>query len=134
MRRVATFIILIGFAGALSGCDLVAPASPPNSVLNQGMSESLMDTGFYEAVAITRTIGRHYKPAKRAWTVLACFRFTLKNGEEGASCIDSFEAFKLDNDTWVVAVTINKIRRWRAIGPAAESGANRAQENRPTPN
>ena len=115
-------IIAIACTGILlAGCEPATPPPPPDSVLNQGMAESLLDTGFYAEIAITQILGRHYNPSERAWRVFACFRFVLADGQEGASCVDSFQALALDNGTWVVAVTIDGVYRWRAIGAGGDS-------------
>lgn len=116
--------LLAGAAALLlQGCEPPAPPGPPEAVLNQGMLQSLMDTGFYSEAALTQTIGRHYDPSTRRWKVLACFQFTVPEGEQGLSCVDSFEAFELDNGTWVVTVTIDGVYRWRAIGATGDAKA-----------
>jgi len=124
MQTIARLTLIVVTAGILSGCESPTPSPPPANVLDQGMVESLMDTGFYSEVAMTRTIGRHYNPSGRAWRVYACFQFLLINDQQGATCVDSFQAFKLDNGTWVVAVTIDGVYRWRAISIAGESQGN----------
>lgn len=91
-------------------------AEPPAGTLLQGLAEALIDTGFYEQVAVTGTIGQHYRPGEDRWTVLACFDFVAPDGEQGTNCIDSIDAFQLTNGTWIVGVTINEVYRWRAIG------------------
>jgi hypothetical protein len=130
--RLALFA---GIGALLSGCDLIVPSPPPQRVLEQGMTESLMDTGFYRNVAVTQIIGRHYNPSERAWKLLACFDFTLQNGERGATCVDSFEAIELDTGAWAVSVTIDDVYRWRAISIASSSqGGVSATPAPPDPN
>lgn len=92
------------------------PAEPPTGTLLQGLAEALIDTGFYEQVALTGTIGQHYRPGEDSWKVLACFDFAAPDGSQGTNCIDSIDAFQLTNETWIVGVTINEVYRWRAIG------------------
>lgn len=117
-KRSALFLSVL----LLGGCDFSLPADPPpDIVLEQGMRQSLLDTGFYTEVEITRIIGRHYKPSTRSWNVLACFRFSVPTGEQAETCVDSFQALELDNGTWVLAVTIEGVYRWRAIDPLGES-------------
>lgn len=106
----------------LTGCGHQAPPEPPpDEILEQGMLQSLMDTGFYQDVAISRLIGRHYNPANRAWTIFACFRFSAPTGEPAETCVDSFRALALDSGDWVVAVTIEGVYRWRAISAGGQS-------------
>lgn len=92
------------------------PAEPPAGTLLQGLAEALIDTGFYEQVSVTGTIGQHYRPGEDSWKVLACFDFSAADGSQGTNCIDSITAFQLSNETWIVGVTINEVYRWRAIG------------------
>lgn len=115
--------ILLLFALMLGGCELLMPPEPPpESVLNQGMVQALLDTGFYAGVSMTRVIGRHYDPSSRSWQVFACFQFAVAGGRgEGATCLDSFRAQLLDNGTWVVSTTVEGVYRWRAIGTGGES-------------
>ena len=105
----------------LGGCTPPAPVAPPDDI-SGGMAAALADTGFYDAVSITRIIGRHYRPAEDAWTIVACYDFTLTDGRQGATCLDSFSAVKLDNDAWVATATVNGVYRWRAIGLAPDAG------------
>ena len=123
------FAALIG----LSACEIDPKQAPPDSILEQGMVESLLDTGFYNDVTISRVIGRHFQPAKDAWKILACFQFRLPEGQEAESCVDSFEAYKLDSGTWVVAVTIDGVYRWRAIGSTGTSQGTPAAPASPPP-
>ena len=117
--RTLTTLLLITLLG---GCGHhTQPEPPPDSILEQGMLQSLMDTGFYQEVAISRMIGKHYSPANRAWTIFACFRFSVPTGEQAESCVDSFQALALDNGDWVIAVTIEGVYRWRAISAGGES-------------
>lgn len=95
------------------------PVEPPASTLIQGLAEALIDTGFYEEVSITDTIGQHYIPGDDSWKVLACFEFSALDGSQGTNCIDSINAFQLSNQIWIVGVTINEVYRWRAIGQPA---------------
>lgn len=108
---------------ALGGCVKQAPPAPPETV-TQAMENALLDTGFYREVSITRTVGRHYAPADDAWTIVACFTFTVPDGRQGNSCLDSFSATQLDNGSWLVGVTANGAYRWRALpAQAGESAA-----------
>jgi hypothetical protein len=117
----------------LGGCDLIAPVAPPDNVLTQGMSEALLDTGFYREVSITRTLGMHFSPADKDWRVFACFQFVLNGGQQGSTCVDSFQALALDNGTWVVSVTIDGVYRWRAITTMGESQGAPAVNVPPAP-
>ena len=120
MHRTVTAPLLLALL--LGGCEYRPQAEPPpDDLLEQGMLQSLLDTGFYTEVGITRVIGRHFDPSTRSWNVLACFRFSVPSGEQAETCVDSFRALELDNGTWVVAVTIEGVYRWRAIDPAGES-------------
>ena len=121
MQRFTKLVCLGIVTSSLFACELPTPSPPPMSLLAQGMAEALVDTGFYTEVAITRTIGHHYVPSERAWNVFACFQFVVPSGEQGTTCVDSFQALKLENGTWVVGVTIDGIYRWRAISIAGES-------------
>lgn len=117
MQRITRHLSALLFIGLLAGCDHFSPPEPPpDDVLEQGMLQSLMDTGFYQEVALSRMIGRHYSPASRSWTIFACFRFSSPAGEQAETCVDSFRALALDNGDWVVAATIEGVYRWRAIG------------------
>jgi len=121
MKQLSKVTLVLFFGVLMGGCEYITPSAPPDSILNRGMIEALMDTGFYREVAITRTIGRHYNPSERAWRVFACFQFVLTDQQQGATCVDSFEALQLDNDSWVVAVTIEGVYRWRAIEASGSS-------------
>lgn len=85
------------------------------------MIEALLDTGFYSNAVVNRTLGKHFDPSRRAWKIFACFDFKLVDGGQGSTCVDSFEALQLDNGTWVMAVTIDGVYRWRAIGSTGDS-------------
>ncbi|MEX2495981.1 MAG: hypothetical protein WD448_07835 [Woeseia sp.] len=85
------------------------------------MADALIDTGFYNEVAIARTIGQHYNPGQDAWTIIACYNFAATDGSEGTACLDSFTAIQLDNGVWVVGATVNGVYRWRAIGLTADA-------------
>ena len=121
MNRLRVWLLACGLGLVLQGCEPPIPPGPPEAVLNQGMLQALLDTGFYSEAGLTQTIGRHYDPSTRKWKVLACFQFQVPSGEQGQTCVDSFEAFELDNGTWVVTVTIDGVYRWRAIGSAGGS-------------
>jgi len=112
-------------AGIIALASCARPQPPPSDILAAGMAEALRDTGFYSEVGITRTIGQHYNPGDDSWKVFACFRFTLSDGGEGTNCVDSFSAMRLQDGSWIVAVTINDVYRWRAIdvSPATGRGA-----------
>lgn len=97
------------------------PTEPPAGTLLQGLAEALIDTGFYGQVSVNGTIGQHYRPGTDSWKVLACFDFTAPDDEQGTNCIDSIEAFRLSNGSWIVGVTINEVYRWRALGLPAEA-------------
>ena len=123
---LATLLLL----ALLTGCGQAQPPEPPpDSVLEQGMLQSLMDTGFYEEVALSRVIGRHFSPASQSWTVFACFRFRVADGTQAETCVDSFRALALDNGNWVIAVTIEGVYRWRAIDASGTSTGASAEES-----
>ncbi len=126
MHRLRNMALLTCAVLVLSGC--ARPQPPPSNVLVRGIVEALMDTGFYAEVGVSRIIGQHHNPAADAWKVFACYQFTLADGGEGADCVDSISALKLDNGSWIVAVTINEIYRWRAISPGQAAGPGRSPE------
>jgi hypothetical protein len=105
-----------------AGCVRQTPPAPPESVA-QAMESALLDTGFYQEVTVTRTVGRHYVPADDAWTIVACFAFDVPDGRQGSSCLDSFTATRLDNGSWLVGVTANGVYRWRALPAEADAAA-----------
>ena len=124
MHQLRHILLLACAALALTGC--AKPQPPPSDILTKGIVEALIDTGFYAEVSISRIIGQHHNSAANVWMVFACYQFTLADGGQGTNCVDSISALKLHNDSWIVAVTINDIYRWRAIGPMPESGDSTA--------
>lgn len=126
-------ILLPGLALVVTGgCVKQAPPAPPETVA-RAMENALLDTGFYQEVTVTRTVGRHYVPADDAWTIVACFAFAVPDGRQGSSCLDSFTATRLDNGSWLVGVTANGVYRWRALpaeadGPAGAPGQPGGQQ------
>jgi len=133
MKVNAKVGVLFAASIGLVACDINAVPAPPDKVLQQGMVEALLDTGFYADVTITRTIGRHFQPEQAAWKILACFQFNLPGGQQAETCVDSFEAYQLDNGTWVVAVTVDGLYRWRAIGSAGVSTGTPPTPTSPSP-
>lgn len=120
-KVVPVWVAVLG----LSACSI--PPSPPPEEIGQGMVQALVDTGFYSEVAVLQILGQHHEPARDVWKVVACFQFTLPAGDQGETCIDSFEAYRLDNGIWVVSVTANQVYRWRTIpltGSAAVAGSD----------
>lgn len=114
-------IALASLAGCVEPAPPVKPppVPPPADTVAQGVVESLFDMGFYTEVGLTRTIGQHYNPAEDTWKILACFQYVAVDGSRGENCVDSINAFRLTNDTWIVGVTIDEVYRWRAIGVGA---------------
>jgi hypothetical protein len=117
MSRLRHLFIVLIFGLAGSGCSPSAPELPDEQALGQAMADLLIDTGFYQEVAMTRKIGNHYAPGSNTWTLLRCYRFTGTNGAQGENCVDSFVARQMDTMRWVVGVTIEGVYRWRAISP-----------------
>lgn len=113
----------------LTGCS--KPVPPPSDILNRGIVESLLDTGFYADVSMPQIIGRHYNPGEDQWTIYACFDFALDDGNRGSTCVDSIVASRLESGGWIVATTINEVYRWRAIGAPSMTppAAGQAQES-----
>ena len=120
MHRLRNMTLLACAALALSSC--ARPQPPPSDILVRGIVEALIDTGFYSEVSVNRIIGQHHNSAADVWKVFACYQFTLADGVEGADCVDSISALKLDNGSWIVSVTINDVYRWRAITPSPPTG------------
>ena len=127
MPRPAHLLPATLLLAVLSGCLPAERPAPPPATITQGMAGALIDTGFFEEVTIARTIGRHHRPGDDTWQILACYEFTLKDGGQGANCIDSFGAFRLDNGIWVATVTVNGEYRWRALGVSPDGSTTPAR-------
>ena len=119
MLRLRNFLLLLVGALGLGACS--APPTPPPGEIEQGMAEALFDTGFYSEVGITQMLGRHYEPGKDVWNIIACYQFALADGSQSTNCVDSFNAFQMDNGIWIVSVTINQVYRWRSVSLPVDS-------------
>ena len=115
----------------IAGCQ-PPPKAPPEDLITQGIAQALIDTGFYSEVAVTRIIGKHYNPSERAWKVFGCFQFVLPTGQQGSTCMDSFQTLQLDSGDWIVSATVEGAYRWRAISTPGIDPARPEPADRPT--
>ena len=111
---IAVSGLVVISTAVLTGCErrvnTVVP--PPANEISNTIGEMYLRAGLASEVARPDILGKHYRPGRDAWKVVACATYTGGDGAERRDCNDSFELYKLDSGKWMVNGTVNGNYLW----------------------